>query len=87
MVVMSRDTAILGRRRTLVAPCSTIIRGLPSEVLLAPSEEPVHRECVAQLDAVTNLPATALVRRLGRLSDGVMREVCAALAVAAGCSR
>lgn len=34
VVVVSRDAAIQGRRRSLVAPCSTVIRGLPSEVLL-----------------------------------------------------
>lgn len=86
VVVVSRDTAIAGRRRTLVAPCSTVVRGLPSEVLLEPGEEPVQRICVAQLDALTDLPITALTRRLGRLSDGGMRQVCAALNVATGCS-
>lgn len=87
VVIVSRDAAILGRRRTLVAPCSTVVRALPSEVVLDPAREPVYRECVAQLDAVTDLPVTVLVRRLGRLSDEAMRAVCAALAVAAGCSR
>lgn len=87
MVVLSRDAAIAGRRRTLVAPCSTVIRGLPSEVLLEPAEEPVHRMCVAQLDAVADLPVGVLTRRLGRLSSEVMRAACDALAVAAGCSR
>ena len=87
VVVMSRDTAIAGRRRTLVAPCSTVVRGLPSEVLLEPGEEPVDRECVAQLDALTELPVSVLSRRLGRHSDAVMSEICAALAIASGCSR
>lgn len=86
VVVVSRDAAIRGRRRALVAPCSTVIRGLPSEVLLEPAEEPVHRACVAQLDALTDLPVSVLTRRLGRLSDGAMRHVCTALAVASGCS-
>lgn len=86
MVVVSRDSAIRGRRRALVAPCSTVIRGLPSEVGLEPTEEPVHRACVAQLDAVTDLPVTVLTRRLGRLSECAMRAVCSALTVAAGCS-
>lgn len=86
MVVLSRAAAITGRRRTLVAPCSTVIRGLPSEVLLERAETPVQRDCVAQLDAVADLPVDVLTQRLGRLSDEVMREACAALAVAAGCS-
>ncbi len=86
VVVVSRDAAIAGRRRCLVAPCSTVIRGLPSEVLLEAGEEPIHRDCVVQLDAVTDVPVRVLTRRLGRLSDGAMRDLCAALAVAAGCA-
>lgn len=86
VVVVSRDAAIQVRRRCLVAPCSTVIRGLPSEVLLEAGEEPVHRDCVAQLDALTELPVGVLTRRLGRISDDAMRAACSALAVAAGCS-
>lgn len=86
VVVVGRDAAIQGRRRALVAPCSTVVRGLPSEVLLEPGDEPVHRSCVIQLDAVTDLPVDVLTRRLGRLSDGAMRHLCSALSVAAGCA-
>ena len=86
VVVVSRDAAILGRRRAIVAPCSTIIRGLPSEVLLDPTEEPVHRHCVVQLDSVTDLPVAVLTRRLGRLSDAAMRRLCTALGIAVDCS-
>lgn len=83
---MSRDAAVRGRRRALVAPCSTVVRGLPSEVVLEPGAEPVHRACVVQLDAVTDLPVTVLARRLGRLSDEAVRQICTALAVATGCA-
>ena len=41
VVVLSRDAAILGRRRSMVAACSTIVRGLPSEVRLEPGDEPM----------------------------------------------
>lgn len=84
--MVSRDAAIAGRRRALVAPCSTVIRGLPSEVLLEPGEEPVDRLCAAQADALADLPIVVLTRRLGRLSDEAMRQLCAVLNVAAGCS-
>ena len=39
LVVLSRNAAIPRLRRTLVAPCTTTIRGLPSEVILDPSED------------------------------------------------
>src|SRR5205814_3163186 len=34
VVVLSRDAAIPRLRRTLIGPCTTTIRGIPSEVLL-----------------------------------------------------
>lgn len=65
VVVVSRDAAVAARRRALVAPCSTVVRGLPSEVLLEPGTEPVHRLCAAQLDSLTDMPVSVLTRRLG----------------------
>lgn len=69
----------------MVAACSTIMRGLPSEVLLEPGEDPVDRPCVVQLDAVVDVPTQILTHRLGRLEASRLREVCTALAVATGC--
>ncbi len=43
VVVLSRDAAIPRLRRVLVAPCTTTVRGLPSEVVLEPDEDPVRR--------------------------------------------
>jgi len=37
--VVSLNAAIPRLRLTLVAPCTTTIRGLPSEVILDPSED------------------------------------------------
>jgi len=36
VVVMTRDAAIPRLRRTLIAPCTTTIRNLSSEVILEP---------------------------------------------------
>lgn len=86
VLVLSRDAAIPGLRRTLVAPCTTNLRGLPSEVILEPGEEPVPRPSAVNLDPVESVPITVLVERLGSLSGGRMREVCAALEVAVDCA-
>jgi len=83
--VLSRDAAIPRLRRALVAPCTTTVRGLPSEVVLDPGEDPVPRQSAVNLDAVESVSIGILVDRLGRLSDERMREVCAALAVAVAC--
>ena len=85
VVVLSRDVAIPRLRRALVAPCTTRIRALPSEVVLEPDDDPVPRRCAANLDAVESVAVTVLVERLGRLGDARMREICAALAIAVDC--
>lgn len=71
--------------RALVAPCTTTIRGLPSEVVLEPDADPVPRLSAVNLDSVEGVALRVLVDRLGRLSDDRMSEVCAALAVAVDC--
>lgn len=85
LVVLSRDSAILGRRRTMVAGCSTQIRGLASEVLLEPDVNPIPRRCVVRLDAVTDVAIDELTERMGRLSPEQMQQICRALATAVAC--
>lgn len=85
VVVLSRDVAIPRLGRTLIAPCTTTIRGLPSEVLLEPGVDPVPRLCAVNLDSVESVSVGVLVDRLGRLSDERMRTICEALSVAVDC--
>lgn len=72
-------------RRAIVGLCTTTIRGLPSEVVLEPGDDPVPQRSAINLDSVESVAVSLLVERLGRLSDDRMREVCAALAVAVAC--
>jgi mRNA interferase MazF len=83
---MSRDAVIPRHGRALIAPCTTTIRGLVSEVVLEPGTDPVPRLSAVNLDSVESVPVAVLVERLGRLSDDRMRQLCAALAVAVDCS-
>jgi len=85
VVVLTRDAAIPRLRRALVAPCTTTIRGLASEVVIEPHDDPVPRRSSINLDSVESVSVAVLVERLGRLSDDRMREVCAALDVAVEC--
>jgi mRNA interferase MazF len=85
VVVLSREVAIPRLRRALIAPCTTTIRGLASEVVLEPDEDPVPRRSAANLDSVESVSTGVLVERLGRLSDDRMHQLCAALEVAVGC--
>jgi mRNA interferase MazF len=85
VVVLSRDAAIPLLRRALIAPCTTTIRGLPSEVVLEPGEDPIGRRCAVNLDSVESVSAAVLVERIGALSGVRMREICQALEVAVAC--
>jgi mRNA interferase MazF len=85
VVVLSRDAAIPRLRRVLVAPCTTTIRALASEVVLEPGDDPVPGRSAVNLDSVESVSVAVLVTRLGRLADARMREICAALEVAVDC--
>jgi mRNA interferase MazF len=87
VVVLSRDSAIPRLERALVAPCTTTIRGLPSEVVLEPGADPIPRRAGVNLDSVESVSVAVLVDRMGRLSDARMEEICAALQVAVDCER
>jgi mRNA interferase MazF len=86
VVILSRDAAIPRLRRALVAPCTTTIRRLPSEIVLDPSDDPVPLRSAVNLDSVESVSVAVLIDRLGRLADFRMRQICAALTVAVDCS-
>lgn len=73
-LVVSRDAANEVMRRVLVAPVTTRVRGLPSELALG-SAEGLPLESVAAFDNLMAFPKAMLVRRLGSL--GARRhEIC-----------
>lgn len=84
VVVLTRDPVINLLDTVTVAPITSTIRGLPSEVRVGPAEGLDHVSA-ANLDHVQTVPKSRLGRRLGRLEEEKMREVCAALAVALCC--
>jgi len=86
VVVLSRDAAIPRLGRTLVAPCTTTLRGLPSEVLLEPGVDPVPLRSAVNLDSVESVSVGVLVERLGSLSVDRMQQICVALGVAVACA-
>ena len=86
VVVLLRDAALNRLATAIVAPCTTTIRGLPSEVVLEPGDDPVPRVSAVNLDSIVGAPQAHLVERLGRLSDERMRQICTALEVAVACA-
>ena len=85
VVVLSRDAAIPRLRRTIIAPCTTTIRNLSSEVVLEPGDDPVPLVSAVNLDSIESVSTGTLTSRLGRLSDDRIREICSAAQVAMGC--
>ena len=84
VVVLARNGAIPFLRGIMVAPVTTVIRGLPSEVPLGKDfglEGPV----AVNLDAVMTVSRFRLGESVGRLGAEELNRVCAALQVAVGC--
>jgi mRNA interferase MazF len=71
--------------RALVAPYTTTIRGLPSEAMLEPGEDPIPLFIAVNLDSVESVSTSVLVERLGTLNDERMQQVGASGTVATDC--
>ena len=84
MLVLSRDAVLGSLARPLVAPLTTRVREVPTEVALNRADG-VPRSCVVSLDNVQPLSGALLVGRIARLSPDRMAEVCRALAIAVEC--
>ena len=84
VVVLARNGAIPFLRGIMVAPVSTVIRGLPSEVPLR-KDFGLEAPAAVNLDAVMTVSRFRLGEAVGRLGDEELEKVCAALQVAIGC--
>lgn len=65
-LVLTRTPARAAMTRVTVAPITSTVRGLSSEVPLGPDNGLDH-ECVASLDNVVTLPVSSLGRTVGFL--------------------
>ncbi len=83
-LVVSRDAANQVMQRVLVAPVSTRVRGIPSELTLG-VDEGMPRECIASFDNLRSFRKSMLVRRLGSLGALRHREMCSVAAATLDC--
>jgi len=67
VLLLSRDEAYLVRELVTVAPLTTRVRQIPSEVPLGPGDG-VPKTCVVNLDTITTIPRRTLTERLTALS-------------------
>jgi len=85
VLVLTRQEVIGLLHTVMVAPITSTLCGAPSEVVVGIAEG-LKNESAVNLDHVQTVEQARLVRRLGHAGAAKMRDVCRALAIAAGCA-
>ena len=75
VLLLTRSSAIPFLTGITVAPITTMIRNIPSEVLLTPDEDGVPEECVVNTDNIQTVQKANLGTLITQLSQEKMREV------------
>jgi mRNA interferase MazF len=84
VLILTRRSALGYLARVTVAPITSTIRGVPSEVALG-IEDGMKQPCAVNLHNVVTIAKDGLGRRLAQLGPDRMRQVCTALAFALEC--
>lgn len=84
VVVLTRDPMGRYLNAVIVAPVTSTVRGVSTEVELD-AEDDIRRPSVANLDGVQLVPKQRLVRRVGKVRPSTMRKLCEALQAATAC--
>jgi mRNA interferase MazF len=84
VVVLTRDSAISYLSTVTVAPITSSIRGVPSEVVLT-EDDGMKAPCAVNLHNTITVSRDRLGKRVGRLNSVRMDAICAALRFSLGC--
>jgi mRNA interferase MazF len=84
VIVLTRESAVEYLSTVTVAPVTSTVRGVPSEVVLDEADG-MKGPCAANLHNVVTVSQQRLGKRVGRLGDAKMREICAAARFSIGC--
>lgn len=84
VLVLTRDSAIGYLSTVTVAPITSAIRGVPSEVLLS-EEDGMKSACAVNLHNAITVSQQRVGKRVAHLSQRRMSEVCSALRFSLGC--
>lgn len=85
-MVLTRDDALTYLSSVTIAPITSAIRGVPSEVLLD-EEDGMKSPCAVNLHNVLTVPQNRMGKRIARLSALRINRICAALGFAVGCDQ
>ena len=83
VLLLSRNEAYAVRELVTVAPVTTRIRHIPTEVPLGP-EDGLPQRCIVNLDSITTIAKASLRERLATLSVQKLKAVETALQFALG---
>lgn len=86
VVVLTRDSIVDRLSRVTVAPVTSTVRGVASEVTLG-TEDGLKHPCAINLHNIVTVPKEGLGRRLAQLDEARLDQICGAIAFALGCRR
>src|ERR1035437_6032978 len=84
VVVPPRDSAIAYLSTVTVAPITSTVRGVPSEVVLT-QEDGLRASCAVNLHNAVTVSQDRLGKRVAHLGSPRMKEICTALRFSLGC--
>lgn len=84
VLVLTRDSAIAYLSTVTVAPITSTIRGVPSEVTLN-EDDGMKTACAVNLHNAVTISQQRLGKRVARLSSARMNEISAGLRFSLGC--
>ncbi len=84
VVVLTRDSSLALLSSATVAPITSTMRGVMSEVALN-EDDGMKSPCAVNLHNTVTVSQHRLGRRVAHLSTGRMNEICAALCFSLGC--
>ena len=83
VLILTRDSAIAVLNSVTVAPVTSTIRSIPTEVVLT-EDDGVPGTCAANFDHLQTVPKTNIGNRIARLTARKMQEAAAAVSFALG---
>jgi mRNA interferase MazF len=83
VLVLTRDSAIAVLNSVTVAPITSTVRSIPTEVVLT-EDDGLPTTCAANFDNLQTVPKSSVGGRISHLSARRMREAGAAIAFALG---
>ena len=85
VLILTRDSAIGHLSTATVAPISSTVRDVPSEVVLD-VDDGMKGRCAVNLHNVVTISQERLGKRVSSLNNERMQQVCAALRFSLGCA-